>query len=131
MDTGDLQTIYTALQTGPFAAMSEAERQKLAQHARLQPFSLGATLFREGEAATDPMLLLSGNMTPLKSMPTGLQWGMHLSPSVYYVAFTQALLYRGATLAIVWPELLVMAGLGIVFLAYATHRFRVMLSQIG
>ena len=28
-------------------------------------------------------------------------------------------------------ELLVMAGLGIVFLAYATHRFRVMLSQIG
>jgi ABC-2 type transport system permease protein len=77
------------------------------------------------------MLLLSGNMTPLESMPTGLQWGMHLSPSVYYVAFTQALLYRGATLAIVWPDLLVMAGLGIVFLAYATHRFRVMLSQIG
>ena len=77
------------------------------------------------------MLLLSGNMTPLESMPDVLRWGMHVSPSVYYVQFSQALLYRGADLAIVWPQLLVMAGLGWLFLWAATRRFRIMLSQIG
>jgi ABC-2 type transport system permease protein len=77
------------------------------------------------------MLLLSGNMTPLESMPDILSYGMHVSPSVYYVRFTQALLYRGAGLAIVWPELVVMAVLGIGFLWLATRRFHTMLSRMG
>ena len=75
------------------------------------------------------MLLLSGNMTPLESMPTVLQWVMHASPSVYFVQFAQGLLYRGATIDIVWKPLVVMAGLGAIFLTYATHRFHVMLSR--
>jgi ABC-2 type transport system permease protein len=74
-------------------------------------------------------MLLSGNMTPLESMPTVLQWAMHASPSVYYVQFSQGLLYRGATIDLVWKPLLVMIALGGVFLAYATHRFRIMLSH--
>ena len=77
------------------------------------------------------MLLLSGNMTPLESMPTILQWAMHVSPSVYYVQFAQGVLYRGATFGLVWFPLVVMAGLGGIFLAYATHRFHVMLSRVG
>ena len=75
------------------------------------------------------MLLLSGNMTPLESMPNVLQWVMHVSPSVYYVQFSQAVLYRGAGLDIVWRPVLIMAGLGVVFLAYATHRFHLMLAN--
>lgn len=77
------------------------------------------------------MLLLSGNMTPLESMPPALQWAMHISPSVYYVQFSQGLLYRGATLDIVWQPLLVMTGLGAVFLTVATRRFHDMLSRSG
>jgi ABC-2 type transport system permease protein len=77
------------------------------------------------------MLLLSGNMTPLESMPTVLQWAMHASPSVYYVQFSQGLLYRGATLELVWQPLLIMAVLGVAFLGYATHRFRIMLARSG
>ena len=77
------------------------------------------------------MLLLSGNMTPLESMPPLLQWGMHVSPSVWYVKFAQGLLYRGAGLDIVWPDLVVMAALGALFLAIATSRFRLMLARIG
>ncbi len=77
------------------------------------------------------MLLLSGNMTPLESMPAVLQWGMHASPSVYYVQFAQGLLYRGATLDIVWQPLAIMAGLGALFLTLAIRRFHVMLSRFG
>ena len=78
MDTGELQTIYAALQAGPFTAMSDDERQKLAHHARLQPFSLGATLFREGEAATDPMLLLSGMVKLCRHSAQGKECLLHL-----------------------------------------------------
>lgn len=77
------------------------------------------------------MLLLSGNMTPLESMPAVLQWGMHASPSVWFVQFSQALLYRDAGLDIVWPQLVVMAGLGAVFLWAATRRFHAMLARMG
>ncbi|TBW39521.1 ABC transporter permease [Siculibacillus lacustris] len=77
------------------------------------------------------MMLLSGNMTPLESMPQALQWAMHVSPSVYYVQFAQGLLYRGATLEIVWQPLAIMVGLGVVYLAFAVHRFRIMLAHAG
>jgi ABC-2 type transport system permease protein len=77
------------------------------------------------------MLLLSGNMTPLESMPEVLQWAMHASPSVYYVQFSQGLLYRGATLDIVWQPLTIMAGLGVVFLTLAVRRFHAMLANFG
>lgn len=77
------------------------------------------------------MMLLSGTMTPLESMPVWLQDAMHVSPSIYFVRFAQAILYRGAGLAIVWPELLVMAGLGLVFLVVAIRRFHAMLAKAG
>lgn len=77
MDTDDLQTIYAALQLAPLRPCS-AERQKLAQHSRLQPFSLGATLFREGEAATDPMLPLSGMVKLCRHSAQGKECVLHL-----------------------------------------------------
>ncbi|GAI90082.1 unnamed protein product, partial [marine sediment metagenome] len=43
-----------------------------------------------------PMSLLSGGNTPREAMPEWLQNVMSLSPSTHYVAFTQAVLLRGA-----------------------------------
>lgn len=77
------------------------------------------------------MMLLSGTMTPLESMPQLLQDAMHASPSIYFVQFAQAILYRGAGLDIVWPQMVVMAGLGGLFLAVAIARFRRMLAKAG
>ena len=78
MEHGEMQAIYSALQTGPFAAMSESERHKLSLHARLQPFSQGTTLFREGEPATDPMLLLSGMVKICRHSSQGKECVLHL-----------------------------------------------------
>jgi ABC-2 type transport system permease protein len=75
------------------------------------------------------MMLLSGTMTPLESMPQTLQFAMHASPSIYFVRFAQAILYRGAPFAIVWQDMAIMAGLGIVFLIAAIARFRRMLTK--
>ena len=70
------------------------------------------------------MNMLSGTMTPLESMPWLLQAIMQASPSVHYVALAQAVLYRGADLTIVWPQLLASAGLGLLFFLVSLARFR-------
>ncbi|TPQ48326.1 ABC transporter permease [Prosthecomicrobium hirschii] len=77
------------------------------------------------------MQLLSGAMTPLESMPKALQDAMHVSPSVYFVQFSQAILYRGAGFEVVWFPLAMMAGIGAVLLAFAVSRFRRMLEKSG
>lgn len=70
------------------------------------------------------MQLLSGSSTPIESMPGWLQNTMQASPSTHFVAFSQALLYRGAGLSIVWPQLAVLAGIGAAFFFIALARFR-------
>jgi len=71
------------------------------------------------------MQLLSGGATPMESMPVWLQYVMQIiSPTPHFVAFSQAVLYRGADLAIVWPLLVAMAVIGSVYFAFALLRFR-------
>jgi ABC-2 type transport system permease protein len=71
------------------------------------------------------MQLLSGGATPMESMPVWLQYVMRIiSPTPHFVAFSQAVLYRGAGLSIVWPWLAAMAAIGSVYFAFSLHRFR-------
>jgi len=71
------------------------------------------------------MQLLSGGATPMESMPVWLQYVMRIiSPTPHFVAFAQAVLYRGADLTIVWPWLLAMAAIGSVYFAFSLRRFR-------
>jgi ABC-2 type transport system permease protein len=71
-----------------------------------------------------PLNLLSGSNTPLESMPPFLRTVMQASPSTHFVAFAQAILYRGAGLDVVWRELVVIAAIGALFLSIALLRFR-------
>ena len=63
-----------------------------------------------------PLNLLSGANTPLESMPPLLRTIMQASPSTHFVAFAQAILYRGAGFDIVWPRFLLVGAIGAVFL---------------
>jgi ABC-2 type transport system permease protein len=68
--------------------------------------------------------LLSGSSTPLETMPLWLQYIMQLFPTTHFVSFAQAILYRGAGLEIVWPQLLVMTIISGVYLTASRFRFR-------
>ncbi|MGA2792597.1 MAG: ABC transporter permease [Roseiarcus sp.] len=78
-----------------------------------------------------PMNLLSGSNTPLESMPAYLRIIMSASPSTHFVSFAQAILYRGAGFALVWPEYLFVAIVGGFFLFVAVMRFRAVAVQAG
>lgn len=70
------------------------------------------------------MNLLSGSTTPIESIPAWLQTIMQGSPSTHFVAFSQAILYRGAGLQTVWADMLIMVVLGVLFFAVSLMRFR-------
>jgi len=76
------------------------------------------------------MSLLSGGQTPLESMPLALQRTMQLVPSTHFVSFSQAVLFRNASLAMVWPELAKMLLIGSAYTAFTLFRFRKMLAAI-
>lgn len=69
--------------------------------------------------------LLSGATTPMESMPIWLQWIMRIfSPTPHFVAFSQGVLYRGAGLDVVWPEIAKIVAIGVAYFAFALTRFR-------
>jgi ABC-2 type transport system permease protein len=76
------------------------------------------------------MSLLSGGQTPLESMPIALQKVMQFVPSTHFVSFSQAVLFRDATLQMVWFQLAAMFAIGSAYTAYTLVRFRKMLAAI-
>jgi ABC-2 type transport system permease protein len=76
------------------------------------------------------MSLLSGGQTPLESMPVVLQKIMQFVPSTHFVSFSQAVLFRNASFAMVWPDMLKMFAIGAAYTLYTLTRFRKMLAAI-
>jgi ABC-2 type transport system permease protein len=76
------------------------------------------------------MSLLSGGQTPLESMPIWLQKFMQFVPSTHFVSFSQAVLFRNATPAMVWPAMAKMFVIGLAYTIYTLSRFRKMLAAV-
>jgi ABC-2 type transport system permease protein len=90
--------------------------------------TLATTMGQFGLLAVPALMitqLLSGSSTPMESMPVWLQYLMQtISPTPHFVAFSQAVLFRGADITLVWRELLAMFAIGVVYFIVAQSRFR-------
>lgn len=71
-----------------------------------------------------PLQTLSGGRTPRESMPYIVQYVMLAAPNTHFVMLAQGILYRGAGLAIVWPQFLALAGIGAILFGLSLARFR-------
>lgn len=71
-----------------------------------------------------PAVLLSGNMTPIHSMPDWLQPVTWLNPLRWYIEIVRGNLLRGAGAADLWPQLAILAVMGTAILVVASMRFR-------
>jgi ABC-2 type transport system permease protein len=74
-----------------------------------------------------PLEILSGGMTPRESMPEAVQYVMLAAPNTHFIALAQSVLFRGAGLSVIWPQLLALALIGTVMFAVALRRFRAFL----
>ena len=78
-----------------------------------------------------PLEVLSGGMTPSESMPLLLQRVMDFTPTKHFVSLAQAILYRGAGLDIVWPDMLALLAIGAAFFVAAWLYFRKAIDNMG
>jgi ABC-2 type transport system permease protein len=78
-----------------------------------------------------PLQMLSGGMTPREAMPDFVQYLMLVAPTTHFVKMAQAILFRGAGLDVVWPQLAMITILGAVFFSISLARFRKTISAMG
>lgn len=71
-----------------------------------------------------PMMMLSGGITPIESQPEIIRPVTWFLPSRHYMAFAQAVVFRGADFEIVWPQFVTVVGLGFSFFAASLALFR-------
>lgn len=71
-----------------------------------------------------PLQILSGTVTPRESMPEAIQAIMAIAPNTHFVVLAQAVLFRGAGLDVVWPQLLALAAVGSALFWASLARFR-------
>ncbi len=76
-------------------------------------------------------LMFSGSTSPRGNMPAVAQSISEYWPTTQFAQYGQAVIFRGAGLDIVYPQLIAMGLVGGVFLIFALIRFRKMLEKQG
>ena len=71
-----------------------------------------------------PNLLLSGFMFPREAMPDVAQWIGLALPLTYFLKVLRGILLKGTGFAVLWPDITILAGFAVLFVALAVQRFR-------
>jgi ABC-2 type transport system permease protein len=70
-----------------------------------------------------PLILLSGFMFPVSSMPVAFQWLTLLNPVRHFLEIVRAIFLKGAGLEALWPQFLALLAMGVGLLWFAATRF--------
>ena len=77
-----------------------------------------------GTFVLTPAILLSGLIFPIANMALIFQYITYVNPLRYFIVIVQGVFLGGRSLAVLWPQMAAMAGLGVVFLGLSIIRFR-------
>ena len=78
-----------------------------------------------------PLDLLSGGVTPRESMPDLVRYLMSAAPTTHFTELSQAILFRGAGLDVVWPSFVALLAIGAVLFLLSLARFRRTIGQLA
>ncbi|HSE89317.1 MAG TPA: ABC transporter permease [Candidatus Binatia bacterium] len=71
-----------------------------------------------------PIMVISGTLVPVESMPPPIQLLSYLSPLTYYMEIGLGIFLKGAGMSILWPKALAMVALGLGIFPLGLWRFR-------
>ena len=71
-----------------------------------------------------PAVLLSGFMFPIANMPEVVQAVTYLNPLRYFLVIIRGIFLKGVGVAILWPQIFALLGLGTLVLTLAVKKFR-------
>lgn len=75
-----------------------------------------------------PLILLSGAISPTSTMPSFIQWLSYLDPLRYFVEVCRGVLLKGVGFETLWPQVLVLLGFATVLMTLSIRQFRRQLS---
>jgi ABC-2 type transport system permease protein len=75
-----------------------------------------------------PVIMLSGAVAPIQSMPKFFQYVALLNPLRYYIICIRSILLKGVGLDVIWPSVLMLAVFAVLLLTLSASRFR---TQLG
>ncbi len=71
-----------------------------------------------------PFMFLSGFVVPIANMPAIIQYFSYLIPLRYFLEIVRGIFLKGSTMAVLWPQTVVLAMFGVVILTLSVVRFR-------
>lgn len=83
-----------------------------------------AAMLVSGMAFMLPVILLSGMMFPVESMPAALQWISNAIPARWYIAAVKDVMIKGLGFQAVAKELAILSGMTVFFVAVALKNFK-------
>lgn len=88
--------------------------------ARTQQIAMLMTLM----ATILPTIMMSGFIFPISSMPWVLQIFSRIIPATYFLIIIRGILIKGVGIAELWPQALMLSGIGVFMIVVAVRRFR-------
>ncbi len=74
-----------------------------------------------------PVILLSGFIFPINSMPLPLQVISHIIPAKWFIIILKAIMLKGVGLTFIWKETLIIAGMTLFFMGLSVKKYKIRL----
>jgi ABC-2 type transport system permease protein len=74
-----------------------------------------------------PVIILSGFIFPISSMPLPLQIMSNIIPAKWFIIIIKAIMLKGATIYTIWKETLILIGMTVFFIAISIKKYKIRL----
>ena len=83
-----------------------------------------AAMIVSGMGLMMPVMLLSGMIFPIESMPAVLQWISNIIPARWYIQAVKKVMIEGLGMAAVWQEALILSGMAALLIGLSLKKFK-------
>ena len=83
-----------------------------------------AAMIVSGMGLMTPVMLLSGMIFPIESMPAVLQWISNIIPARWYIQAVKKVMIEGLGMAAVWHEALILSGMAALLIGLSLKKFK-------
>lgn len=74
-----------------------------------------------------PVILLSGFIFPVSSMPWPLQFISHIVPAKWFIIIVKGIMLKGVGLSFLWKETLILGAMALFFIALSVKKYKIRL----
>ena len=74
-----------------------------------------------------PVIILSGFIFPIESMPLPLQVISNVIPAKWFIIILKGIMLKGVGIAFIWKETLILIGMTIFFMGLSVKKYKIRL----